>query len=81
MNSRTISILLFLSIYCGFAYSQPSWVWQNPLPTGNHLNAIFFTSSAAGFIGGDALNYPSGIYFYRLETNNFAETKRMILIK
>ena len=36
----------------------------------------------------DAINYPSGVYFYRLtvrqagsSTGDFAETKKMILIK
>lgn len=29
----------------------------------------------------DASGIPSGVYFYRLETKNFAETKKMILIK
>ncbi len=29
----------------------------------------------------DASNFPSGIYFYRLEGSNFAETKKMVLIK
>ncbi len=29
----------------------------------------------------DASNYPSGVYFYRLKSGNFSETKKMILIK
>jgi hypothetical protein len=32
-------------------------------------------------IGFNAANLPSGAYFYRLETNSFADTKKMILIK
>jgi len=29
----------------------------------------------------DASQYPSGIYFYKLSTGDFSETKRMVLIK
>jgi hypothetical protein len=29
----------------------------------------------------DASNYPSGVYFFKLETENFTESKKMILIK
>ena len=29
----------------------------------------------------DASKFDSGIYFYRLKTNNFCETKRMLLLK
>ena len=29
----------------------------------------------------DASNYPSGVYFYRIQTDNFTETKKMILLK
>lgn len=29
----------------------------------------------------NALNYPGGVYFYKLETDGFTETKRMMLIK
>ena len=29
----------------------------------------------------DASNFPSGVYFYRLSTDDFSQTKRMILVK
>jgi hypothetical protein len=29
----------------------------------------------------DAANFPSGIYFYRLSSRNFSETRKMILVK
>jgi len=29
----------------------------------------------------NASEYPSGVYFYQLKTNDFAETKKMILVK
>ena len=29
----------------------------------------------------DGTNYPSGIYYYKLQSGNFAETKKMVLIK
>ncbi|NOS85870.1 MAG: T9SS type A sorting domain-containing protein [Ignavibacteria bacterium] len=29
----------------------------------------------------DATNLPSGVYYYKLETNEFAETKKMVIIK
>jgi len=29
----------------------------------------------------DASNFPSGVYFYRLETKGYSEAKKMILLK
>lgn len=29
----------------------------------------------------DASNYPSGVYFYRIETETFTDSKKMILLK
>ncbi len=29
----------------------------------------------------DGSNYPSGVYFYKLTTDNYTETKRMVLIR
>ncbi|MBK8982689.1 MAG: T9SS type A sorting domain-containing protein [Ignavibacteria bacterium] len=32
-------------------------------------------------VGFNASNLPSGVYFYRMETEGFADTKKMMLIK
>ena len=29
----------------------------------------------------DASNYPSGVYYYKLSTDTFSQTKKMVLIK
>jgi hypothetical protein len=29
----------------------------------------------------DASNYPSGVYFYKLSSGNYSETKKLILLK
>jgi hypothetical protein len=29
----------------------------------------------------DALNYPSGVYFYKITAGEFSETRKMILVK
>ena len=31
--------------------------------------------------GWDAVDHPSGVYFYRLEAAGFVETKKMIMLK
>ena len=38
-------------------------------------------SAGSYTIGFNAANLPSGTYFYRLETNSFTDTKKMILLK
>ena len=32
----------------------PQWKWQNPLPQGNGLNAVFFTDPYTGYAVGEA---------------------------
>ena len=46
----SISFLLF--VICINAYSQSSWIWQNPLPQGNNLKTVKFTSSNIGYACG-----------------------------
>jgi hypothetical protein len=42
---------------------------------------VDFSSNGGSASGGDAVNLPSGIYFYRLEADKFIEVKKMIIIK
>ena len=50
---------------------------------GQKVAQLVNKNMTAGFKGvvWDASNMPSGIYFYRLETDNYTETKRMVLLK
>lgn len=50
---------------------------------GNQLDVIYdaFTNTGNHKATWVASNYASGIYFYRMETNNFVEVKKMLLMK
>lgn len=50
---------------------------------GKEVATLVNEVKAAGnyIVGFNAANLPSGAYFYRLESNNFADTKKMMLIK
>lgn len=50
---------------------------------GKEIKTLINEPMDAGFysINFDAGDLPSGIYFYRMETHNFMETKKMLLIK
>jgi len=44
------------------------------------LPGVYETSFDAR-LGGSSTDLPSGVYFYKLTTNNFTDTKKLILIK
>lgn len=50
---------------------------------GKEVSTLVNEVKSAGnyIIGYNAANIPSGTYFYRLESNGFSETKKMLLIK
>ncbi len=50
---------------------------------GNDVMTLVNEKLSAGYyeVKFDGSNFASGIYFYKLETGNFAETKKMILIR
>jgi len=50
---------------------------------GKEIASLVNEVKSAGnyIVGFNASNLPSGAYFYRLETNSFTETKKMMLIK
>jgi plastocyanin len=50
---------------------------------GKELTTLVNGDESAGSheIQYDATNLPSGIYFYRVQTGNFSQTKRMVLMK
>ena len=49
------------------------------LPAGEY--EVEFSAKGGTAFGGNALNLPSGIYFYQLRAGSFIQTKKMILLK
>lgn len=51
--------------------------------TGRVAAILIDKEMSAGIYNVDfsAMSLPSGVYFYRMETDNFSDTKKMILIK
>ena len=49
-------VFVLLALFCGDSLAQrigPGWIWQNPLPQGNQLNAIHFAGDkVSGFAVG-----------------------------
>ncbi len=50
---------------------------------GNELETLVKEKQNAGIyqVEFDGSNYPSGVYFYKLTSGNFTDTKKMLLIK
>lgn len=50
---------------------------------GSEIETLVIEDQNAGSysVSFNASNYPSGVYFYKLETNGFSETKKMVLVK
>jgi photosystem II stability/assembly factor-like uncharacterized protein len=51
---KAITLIILLSIFVSNnSYSQPSWVWQAPAPTGNTLQSIKFVDVQTGYSCGN----------------------------
>lgn len=50
MRNILLILLLFSS---GISYSQNNWFWQNPYPTGSHINDSYFVDENIGYAVGN----------------------------
>lgn len=68
--SRIAAILILIFLLAEKGYSQQKWVWQNPLPQGNTLNAIQATDASTGYAGGAdgslIKTVSSGLHWYSI---------------
>ncbi len=67
-----------------YQISEPSFVALKVYDVlGNEISTLVNEKKMAGSYEAEfyALHLPSGIYFYRLQTNSYVETKKMVLMK
>ncbi|MCO6473052.1 MAG: T9SS type A sorting domain-containing protein [Melioribacteraceae bacterium] len=83
------------TIDTNYAYPNPTTTITYQLPSeglvrlyvfdslGNTVLRLVNKQQAAGkySIEFDATNIPSGVYYYRIESGNYSDTKKMILLK
>ncbi len=51
MNKNYFLLFLFLTCF-SFAWAQNPWVWQNPIPTANSMEELYFTDANHGWAVG-----------------------------
>ena len=88
----SLAILLGFSLVVPQAYANHSWGkyhWDlstvatiaNPLNLGDNLTNGWSTNLSTASVDWNASKYTSGVYFYRLQTDRYTETKKMLIIK
>jgi hypothetical protein len=58
---------------------QVATIAEGMYETGNHK--VTFSAIGGSASGGNAANLPSGAYFYRIESSEFVQVKKMMLLK
>ena len=48
---KKLTLIICLTLVSAFAFAQ--WTWQNPLPTGNDLQSVYFFDDSTGFSVGN----------------------------
>jgi len=60
---KKLCICIFSILLMSFSTNaQPGWFWQNPYPTNEYINAVFFISAAEGWAVGN-----NGTIIYTLD--------------
>ena len=49
---KKLYLLFFMLLLVTKVYPQDGWFWQNPLPTGNALNDVYFVDGSTGWAVG-----------------------------